>query len=193
MESGGFREEMSGKDLVRNRSGSWCKMHPRKLSGTRNVVFTKQFEKKGKMCIWRGRQMTDFLYEGKNMYSKNQFNWEKWPFVTFVYTNTWSCIVYKVQWFVVGNEAKCTRTKRQAAPADSGHYVRKIKAKLLIENLQRMNNWKRKKKPLLLLSFLPPWCCCAVLTLFVLKVSLGGGRELEGKECWLGKARGWYG
>ena len=51
MESGGFREEMSGKDLVRNRSGSWCKMHPRELSGTRNVVFTKQFEKKGKMCI----------------------------------------------------------------------------------------------------------------------------------------------
>ncbi len=40
MKSGGFREEMSGKDLVRNRSGSWCKIHPRKLSGTRYVVYS---------------------------------------------------------------------------------------------------------------------------------------------------------
>jgi hypothetical protein len=51
MKSGGIREEMSGKDLLLNRSGSWCKMHPGKLSGTRYVVFTQEFEKKGRMCI----------------------------------------------------------------------------------------------------------------------------------------------
>ena len=49
MESGEFREEMSEKDLDRNRSGSWCKMHPRESSGTRHGVFNKQFGGKGRM------------------------------------------------------------------------------------------------------------------------------------------------
>jgi hypothetical protein len=49
MESGGFKEEMSEKDLDRNRSGSWCKMRPRESSETQHVVFNKQFGEKGIM------------------------------------------------------------------------------------------------------------------------------------------------
>ncbi len=45
MERGGFRVDMFEKDLDRNRSGSWCKMHPRNARDTRHFVFTQQFDK----------------------------------------------------------------------------------------------------------------------------------------------------
>jgi len=58
MERSGFREDLSQKELDRNRSGSWWKMHPRESRDTRHVVFTQQFGKKGRMDkwrLWRGR------------------------------------------------------------------------------------------------------------------------------------------
>jgi hypothetical protein len=49
MERDGFRVDMSEKELDRNRSGSWWKMHPRESRDTRHVVFTQQFGIKERM------------------------------------------------------------------------------------------------------------------------------------------------
>jgi len=67
MERGGFSEDMSEKDLDRNRSGNWWKRYPRELSDTWHAVFTQQFGKKERMDkwrLWRGRQVIEFLYKG---------------------------------------------------------------------------------------------------------------------------------
>jgi hypothetical protein len=88
MESGGFKEEMFEKHLDRNELvRSWCKMHPRESSDTWHVVFIKQFGGKGimgKWRFWRGKKMTDLVYEG----GKRIQNINVRPFVTFVYDYT---------------------------------------------------------------------------------------------------------